>query len=203
MSGNGTLRIRADLLDPNATFVKNEMSANNDNEEPSEDRTVEDDLAQMENLGLPTGFSSSMPALSDTVREAKVIRKGEKKKYFCETCQLELNSEDTLVSHIKGTRHFKQTQALEERRKRDGGVGPSVENIIKELPSTKAISNKKIPFKLSDHVAETVEPVVGLQYVIETIACSSAEVEPHYQCTLCSNSSGANAHGMFSHIRVS
>ena len=52
-------------------------------------------LDQMERMGLPTGFS-----FGHAPPERQ--RKGEKKTFFCEICLIELNSLDTMKSHVAG-----------------------------------------------------------------------------------------------------
>ena len=52
-------------------------------------------LAHMESLGLPTGFS-----LRPEGTEKQ--KKGEKKTFYCQICLIELNSLDTMRSHVKG-----------------------------------------------------------------------------------------------------
>ena len=52
-------------------------------------------LQSMESLGLPTGFSLRM----DGTEKQK---KGEKKTFYCQICLIELNSLDTMRSHVKG-----------------------------------------------------------------------------------------------------
>ena len=54
-------------------------------------------LQTMESLGLPTGFSLRM----DGTEKQK---KGEKKTFYCQICLIELNSLDTMRSHVKGVR---------------------------------------------------------------------------------------------------
>ena len=52
-------------------------------------------LQTMESLGLPTGFSLRMDG-------AEKQKKGEKKTFYCQICLIELNSLDTMRSHVKG-----------------------------------------------------------------------------------------------------
>ena len=51
----------------------------------------------METLGLPTGFSLRMHGTEKQ-------KKGEKKTFFCQICLIQLNSLDTMRSHIRGVR---------------------------------------------------------------------------------------------------
>lgn len=54
------------------------------------------ELAAMDQLGLPTGFSINMG------RRQEKAKKGEKRTYYCDICLITLNSEDTMQSHVKG-----------------------------------------------------------------------------------------------------
>ena len=77
-------------------------------------------LAQMESLGLPTGFSlSKATPVRDTGLKTK--KKGGKKSYYCNTCMTDLNSEDTMTSHLTGVKHMKKqiqvNQQTEEKRR--------------------------------------------------------------------------------------
>ena len=44
---------------------------------------------------------------------------------------------------------------------------------------------KKIPVRLAVKIAESQEPVVGLNFIVEYIAVSNTEMEPMYECNLC------------------
>ena len=52
-------------------------------------------MQQMERMGLPTGFS-----FGHAPPERQ--KKGEKKTFFCQICLIELNSLDTMKSHVAG-----------------------------------------------------------------------------------------------------
>ena len=67
-------------------------------------------MQQMESMGLPTGFS-----FSQTQPERQ--RKGDKKTFYCEICLIELNSLDTMKSHVAGVKHMKKKLQLDERKK--------------------------------------------------------------------------------------
>ena len=54
-----------------------------------------DQLQQMEKMGLPTGFT-----FGQTQPERQ--RKGDKKSFYCEICLVELNSLETMKSHVAG-----------------------------------------------------------------------------------------------------
>jgi len=153
-------------------------------------------LHMMESMGLPTGFSLRMDGNEKQ-------KKGEKKTFYCQICLIELNSLDTMRSHVKGVKHMKkdlQLQAQKEEKIRKGEIsrqeadrGPRVIP-IPNPESTK----KKVPIRLHEKIKETRDPVVGLDFIREYIAVSDPEMEPHYECDLCGNQGIAN--GMFSHL---
>lgn len=73
-----------------------------------------------------------------------------------------------------------------------------------EEKKVKSIANplplqKKVPVRLNEKLRETTNAIVGLDSVHEIIACSNAEVEPYYECTLCGQQGEANA--MFQHLQ--
>ena len=51
----------------------------------------------MESLGLPMGFYLRQPDPSASNKQ----KKGEKKTFYCKICLIELNSQDTMTSHMK------------------------------------------------------------------------------------------------------
>ena len=67
-------------------------------------------MQQMESMGLPTGFSFSQ-------NQPERQRKGDKKTFYCEICLIELNSLDTMKSHVAGVKHMKKKLQLDERNK--------------------------------------------------------------------------------------
>ena len=54
-------------------------------------------MAQMESMGLPTGFSFNHAAAPQEKQ-----KKGDKKTFYCQICLIELNSLDTMKSHVQG-----------------------------------------------------------------------------------------------------
>jgi len=144
------------------------------------------ELQTMENVGLPTGFS-----FSSTYREK--TKKGDKKTFYCDVCLIELNSEDTMKSHISGVKHQKkaavQTQNAEMRGEKFLAVRP--------IPNPEP-TKRKVPIRLHEKIKEAKDPVIGLAHVVEYIAVSDSEMDPHYECNLCGSKGIAN--GMFSHI---
>ena len=77
-------------------------------------------LAQMESLGLPTGFSLSHGTPARDAR-LKTKKKGSKMTWKCHTCLIELSSEDTMIQHLTGVKHMKKqiqrNQEIEEKRR--------------------------------------------------------------------------------------
>ena len=72
-------------------------------------------LAQMESLGLPTGFSFSSQSIPSHAMPEKQ-KKGDKKTFYCQICLIELNSLDTMKSHVSGVKHMKKKLQLEQQR---------------------------------------------------------------------------------------
>ena len=61
----------------------------------------DDEFASMEAMGLQIGFQFGNMS-SDCGRSASNLKtKKQKKTYYCYVCKIELNSEDTLISHMK------------------------------------------------------------------------------------------------------
>ena len=56
-----------------------------------------------------------------------------------------------------------------------------------------------MPIRLVEKLRESREAVVGLDNIIEIIACSDPEVEPYYECLLC-EMANMEANGMFTHL---
>ena len=146
-----------------------------------------DAFAQMESMGLPTGFSLRQP---DPV--APKQKKGDKKTFYCKICLIELNSLDTMTSHVKGVKHMKkELQLKEEKNQRymNGEISKreleeEVHNVvpIANPPATKqkvfivniipvyhtfyvAYRPSQVPIRLHDKIKETRDPVVGLDFV--------------------------------------
>lgn len=132
-------------------------------------------------------------------KDQQVIRKGQKETFYCEYCLIDLNSRDTLSSHTKGAKHMRKVEQHETELQRGRNQGYHVEE-----KSVKQIANplplqKKVPIPLKEKLRETTTAIVGLNFVNEIIACSNAEVEPHYECRLCGQQGEANA--MFQHLQ--
>ncbi len=139
---------------------------------------------QLGAIGLPTNFG------------AGIVTKGDKKTYYCDLCLVELNSEDTMISHKNGQRHLKKVQSFKEKQRQEGhAIDPNT--YIRPSQPTK-LAPKKIPIRLRAKLSETSTAVVGLRDVVEVISYSKVEMEPHYECQLCHNQGEAN--GMFNHV---
>ena len=76
--------------------------------------------------------------------------------------------------------------------------GKRFENSIFQIPNPSSLQ-KKVPIRLVEKLRESREAVVGLENIIEIIACSDPEVEPYYECLLCERSN-MEANGMFTHL---
>jgi len=153
-------------------------------------------LQTMESMGLPTGFSLRMDGNEKQ-------KKGDKKTFYCQTCLIELNSLDTMRSHVKGVKHMKKELQLQAQREEKVKRGEMSRQEADRGPRVIPIPNpestkKKVPIRLHEKIKETRDPVVGLDFIREYIAVSDPEMEPHYECELCGNQGIAN--GMFSHL---
>jgi len=156
-------------------------------------------MAQMESMGLPTGFSLQGKAIYANEKQ----KKGDKKTFYCQICLIELNSLDTMKSHINGVKHMKKELAINAQREEKVRRGELDPDKAKMGPRVVAIPNPektkvKVPTRLHEKIRESREPIVGLDFVKEWIAPSDPEMEPHYECQLCGSKGIAN--GMFSHI---
>jgi len=107
--------------------------------------------------------------------------------FVCEVCNLELNSEVTFDSHIRGSRHVKK---LREQAAEKG-------HCLVVPPSTQ--TRVKVPVTLHKIMEECNEPLVGLSCITEVVAISDQEMERQYYCTLCSQQGQANC--MLLHLK--
>ena len=64
----------------------------------------------MKMMGLPTGFM--FDGYGHKQKIAPEQTRGFKKTFYCQTCKIELNSEDTMVSHMMGARHMLMVKML-------------------------------------------------------------------------------------------
>ena len=125
----------------------------------------------------------------DGFKKLRVQRKGEKKTFYCSICKIELNSEDTMTSHVNGAKHRLKMENTRTRY--------TPENVVKEIANPES-SKKKVPIRLEKKIRAASDSVVGLVHIKEFIPVSDSEMEPHYECTLCGNHGQAN--GMLSHL---
>jgi len=159
------------------------------------DRKINREIKFSSNVGLPQGFS---------VGNVGVQRKGDKKTFYCDMCLVELSSMDTLKSHVSGVKHMKKLREMEKVRDEKLMYGLITEeeaqkftDVVRPIPNPESVK-KKIPIRLHEKIKTTKDPVIGLQFVDELLTESDAEMEPHYNCTLCGNQGSSN--GMFSHL---
>merc|ERR1719508_347551 len=121
--------------------------------------------------------------------------RGPKKRFYCQTCMIDLNSEDTMTSHLNGVKHMKKQLAMEARQTQNGQPFTNKHAIV---PVANPEAKKKVPIRLQDKIKESSIPMVGLDYIKEFIAVSDSEMEPHYECSICDKQGQAN--GIFSHL---
>ena len=128
--------------------------------------------AQMEQLGLPVNFEFGNLKYHDASSSKRLKTKQQKKTFWCNLCNIELNSEDTMNSHLKGSKHMKKalTNVMASE--------PQQQEIVPiQNPLT---TRKKIPLRLQQKILESSHVIVGLNFVKEFIACSDSQMEPHY-----------------------
>jgi len=147
-----------------------------------------EEMAQMETMDLPNGYTFGGWGHKSRVCEKQT--RGYKQTFYCKLCMIELNSNDTMISHVQGVKHLKKVTD-EQRRGRD--CKEVVIPIRNPEPTT-----KKMPVRLATKIGESSIPVVGLDFLKEFIAVSDPEMEPHYECSLCDSQGQANC--MFSHL---
>jgi len=146
-------------------------------------------------LSLPPNYYTG----ATSFRDQEFVRKGQKETFYCELCMIELSSRDTLVSHENGAKHQKklEEQRADMRRARNRGEyfeEKTIKKIANPLPL-----QKKVPIRLVEKLRETMTSIVGLDSIHEIIACSNAEVEPYYECSICGQQGEANS--MFQHLQ--
>ena len=105
---------------------------------------AEDDkeAQMMEAMGLPVKFCSN------SKKEEMLKSEAPADQYWCEVCELELNSLETLDSHCRGQKHMKKLKVYQISRG------------LEVLPAAQAgVSNRvKVPVRLGAKVAESNEP---------------------------------------------
>eukprot|EP00088_Acartia_fossae_P021878 TRINITY_DN23240_c0_g1_i11.p1 TRINITY_DN23240_c0_g1~~TRINITY_DN23240_c0_g1_i11.p1 ORF type:complete len:559 (+),score=169.92 TRINITY_DN23240_c0_g1_i11:25-1701(+) len=116
--------------------------------------------------------------------------------WFCETCEVDLNSEVTYNTHISGAKHKKKekNKQMIEERKRLG------EPIKEEPKQPKAKKAKKGVIDFRELVRDSNDPVIGLQHVVEIFPSEhSGDNDAMYSCNLCYCDSTAAS--MFAHVK--
>ncbi|XP_023340647.1 uncharacterized protein LOC111710755 [Eurytemora carolleeae] len=111
-----------------------------------------EELDAIQRAGLPTGFSHGS---TGTVEKG---RKGDKKTFYCNLCYIELNSEDTKISHERGVKHVKKAQISSQEYLERGEDPPE---FIKPIPNPES-AKKKIPIRLHKKLKEANDPAIGL-----------------------------------------
>ena len=131
--------------------------------------------AEMEALGLPINFEFGNQNHHNGSASKKLRTNKQKKTFWCNICKIELNSEDTMNSHMNGVKHMKKalTNAM---------ASQPLQEIV-PIPNPQA-TRKKIPLRLQQKILESSHVLVGLSFVKEYIACSNSEMEPHYGKTV-------------------
>ena len=144
--------------------------------------------ARMLAMGLPASFNNAptgSAALSVGSDEQVVARKGEKETFYCELCEIELNSRDTMTSHMKGQKHVKK---MHDAHRKNAAKNKAIIKVPNPMPH-----RKKVTIRLEEKLHEiSTEPIVGLRFIMETVACSSPEAEALYECVLCGMQGEAN-----------
>ena len=135
------------------------------------DSLTPEESQEMEALGLPINFEFGNQNHHDGSASKKLRTNKQKKTFWCNICKIELNSEDTMNSHLNGFKHMKKalTNAM---------ASQPLQEIV-PIPNPQA-TRKKIPLRLQQKILESSHVIVGLSFVKEYIACSNSEMEPHY-----------------------
>ena len=136
-----------------------------------------EESSALRNMGLPTSFGL----------ETATVKKGEKQSFYCDLCFVELNSLDTMRSHLYGSKHLKKQNQYEQNLMNEGKIVDK-NTYIRSVPHPKN-APKKIPVPLKDKLSEigAHNPIVGLAHITEIISVSNVEMEPFYECNLCNN----------------
>lgn len=144
-----------------------------------------DEKLMKEKMGF-SNFTAKWQNNLDENEEVNV-KEEERPTFWCVVCDLELNSEDTYESHLRGVRHVKNEKLQSAARGEILVVPPSTQTRV------------KVPVTLKEKIKECNEPLVGLPYVREVLPCSNREMEPHYYCDLCNQQGQANC--MLLHLK--
>jgi hypothetical protein len=124
---------------------------------------------------------------------SSLAKKGEKHSYYCNLCLVELNSDETMMAHKEGQKHLKKQNLTKKQCIEEGKIMASDTSYIHPISAAKS-APKKLPILLKEKLSETSKPVVGLKFIYEVISYSNIEMEPHYECKLCSNQGKGTIH---------
>jgi len=171
---------------PNSNLIEDAMS-----NVQFEDQAQGPKMAEVkhENFDHYSAYAAAFPG--------GLAKKGEKQSYYCDLCLVELNSDETMMAHKQGQKHLKKRKSFENQCIEEGKITSSDTCYIRPISAAK-LAPKKIPIRLKEKMSETLEPVVGLEFIYEVISYSNIEMEPHYECKLCPNQGQANH--MFNHL---
>jgi len=132
----------------------------------------------------------------------RVTIKGEKRFFYCNLCEVQLSSVETMTSHENGVPHSKKVKKEMEAWKgkvQAGLVSPDRPQpvFIKAIPIPPPVK-AKILKRLHERIRDSEEPIIGLKYVTEFLAESDRDMEPSYECEACGNKGNSNS--MLSHL---
>merc|ERR1719234_46692 len=98
------------------------------------------------------GFANFTAKWQTELKEKEVEGKEERPTFRCMVCDLELNSEDTYASHVRGVRHVKNEKLQSAARGEILVVPPSTQTRVK-VPVT--LKEKiKVPVTLKEKIKE-------------------------------------------------
>ena len=145
--------------------------------------------------------------LSESDQNGLGIRERSKRFFMCDICDVFLSSDETLRSHVRGSKHemvnglhyFKgkifyrpfpfQASSECEALALSGDLHQRL--LVRQIKRPFE-SRKKVPVRLQIKLLERKDPVIGLEVVQEFRPASNEEMEPKYQCSLCACQGDAN-----------
>lgn len=144
-----------------------------------------EEMKQMEAMGLPTNFQQQGPDYPYH------------RDFFCETCHVQMTTEQAMEAHLNGAQHLKTqlNKELYEKGKVKLG-GPS--DYIKFEDHERKYAPKRKPKRLGEKLLEVQKPYAGLKFVQEILSVTKADKAPHYFCKLCNFDGDAEA--MLNHL---
>jgi len=155
-------------------------------------KTIEEETKPDQNS---TMWAKDVPldVLCDIGSTPKKLKVQRVSSYFCEVCNIDLNSQVTYDTHIAGVKHLKKERNLKQLS------DVSAEEVVVKPISAKRQKKGVTTSNIRKLIEETADPIVGLQYLKEVFPKSGAgEHEAMYKCDLCC-STGPCA-SSFSHI---